>query len=90
MKRKRFVKLLMSKGFDRNEANRIAVKTNMPYKVQIDKEFAIFRLCGGLRNAAKAFAKFTRNIEKATCTLKEATSAFKSLQIEGDEYELEI
>ena len=82
MTRKRFVKLLMSKGYSRNEAQQKAVHFNsrhIPYK----RAYSLYRFKGFTKNIIEAMSKIATASVVATTSLKEFAERYKEYEQRG-------
>ena len=86
MSKKRFIKLLMSKGIQRNEAQEIAARynsRNIPY----EKAYTDFLLKNGVIFAFKSlgqhFAKFNTALKNFSCAVKQALSQINERTAKG-------
>ena len=79
MTQKRFIKLVMSKGFDRNEANRYAQRANaagIPYSAAFSglmlEFYAADALVDGIRKLVKTASRAARGIAAGFAAFAEA------------------
>ncbi len=86
MSKKRFIKLLMSKGIQRNEAQKIAARynsCNIPY----EKAYSDFLLKNGVAFAFKRLGQYFTNLNAAlsnlSYTAKQALSKINKRMVKG-------
>lgn len=80
MTKKRFIKLLMSKGIQRNEAQKIAARYNLR-NIPYEKAYSDFLLKNGVSLAFKRLGQQAENLNAAlrniSCAAKQAISQIK-------------
>ena len=79
MTRKRYTKLLMSRGFDRNEAQRKAEqaqKSGLSYREAYMKDCRWITLTGSINNLAENLQEQIRKIGKIACAVSSGLQAF--------------
>ena len=79
MTRKRYIKLLMSRGYDRNEAQRKAAqvrKSGLSYREAYMKDCRWFTLTGSINNLGEHLQEQTRKIGKIACAVSSGLQAF--------------
>lgn len=79
MTRKRYIKLLMSRGYDRNEAQREAEqarKSGLSYREAYMKGCRWFTLTGSINNLGEHLQEQIRKIGKIACAVSSGLQAF--------------
>ena len=76
MTRKRFIKLLMSRGLQRNEAQKKAEEYNSK-NVSYSDAYMYFCVSASFANLGKSFNKFGEAIKQATAGLSKLAEALK-------------
>ncbi len=79
MTRKRYIKLLMFRGYDRNEAQREAEqarKSGLSYREAYMKDCRWFTLTGSINNLGEHLQEQIRKIGKIACAVSSGLQAF--------------
>lgn len=79
MTRKRYIKLLMSRGYDRNEAQRKAAqvrKSGLSYREAYMKDCRWLTLTGSINNLGEHLQEQIRKIGKIACAVSSGLQAF--------------
>lgn len=80
MTRKRFIKLLMSRGVQRNEAQKKAEKYNSK-NISYSEAYMHFCVSASFANLGKSFNKFGEAIKQATAGLAKLAEALQKIKI---------